>query len=157
MSIYTTSAYEPSNRRIISADGEGKARDNRHSYVMLAAADDRGFRTNIQHDGSKRKGTRHDGPRFAGNTHYHANDTAPNYGLPTKQALDFLLSLPRSPSDLVISFSFTYDVTKILQDMPISKLWEFAKEGATYWEGYSISGIPRKYFDIKYGDKRVRV
>jgi hypothetical protein len=162
MSVYATAAYEPGNRRIPSVDGEGKTIDNRpidsrHGFTLLAVADDRGFRDYIEHDGSKRLGVRHDGPRFIFNTHYHEDDTAPNYGLPTVRCLEFLLSIPRDPADLIISFSFTYDVTKILQDLPMRNLWEFGKLGLTVWDGYEISGIPRKYLDIKHGDRRVRV
>lgn len=157
MSVYTTTAYMPDNRRIPSVDGEGKTLDGHHAYTMLAVADDRGFRAHITHDGSRREATRNPGPRFAGNLHYGPEDTAANYGLPTKRCLDFLLSIPQNPADLVISFAFTYDQTMILKDLPMRNLWQYAKEGLTEWEGYIISGIPRKYFEIRKGDTRVKV
>lgn len=152
-----SSEYMPGNRRIVTVDGEGITRDSRHAYTLLAAADDRGFRAYIEHDGSKREPARHEGTRY-GKSRYHANDTAANYGLPTRRMLEFLLSLPESKSDLVISFSFTYDMTKIMQDLPYAALKEISELGFTIWEGFIISGIPRKYFQVETpGGKRVRV
>lgn len=151
-----TEAYKPDVRRIVTVDGEGKARDNRHAYTLLAAAGDRGYRAHIEHDGSKREAVRNEGPRY-GKSQYHKDDTSANYGLATQRMLDFLLSIPEGKADLVISFSFTYDMTKILQDLPYSALKEFAELGVTVWEGYVISGIPRKYFEIQTAGKRVKI
>jgi hypothetical protein len=164
--VYTTPEWCPYIRRIVTVDGEGKERNGRHAYTLLAAADDRGFRDCTEHDGSLRPGSLHEGERFRVNkpgsrelqdSHYHAADTAPNHGLPTIQCLDFLLSLPRHKSDLITSFSFTYDVTKILQDLPFAALWEFAHLGVTSWNGYLIGGIPRKYLEIWQGGKHVKI
>ena len=150
-----TESYKPDNRRIVTVDGEGIER-GRHGYTLLAAADDRGYRDYIAHDGSKREAVRNEGERF-GNSKYHADDLPANYGLPTRRMLDFLLSIPEDKSDLVISFSFTYDMTKILQDLPYAALKEFASLGVTVWEGYVISGIPRKYLEIMTAGKRVKI
>lgn len=159
MPAIKTEAYKPLVRRIVSVDGEGKTVNGRHAYTLLACADDKGFRAHIEHDGSERLAERHEGPRYD-NTRYHADDTAPNYGLTTIQVLDFLLDIPQGNSDLVISFAFTYDITKALQDLPWNKVREFADNAETIgveWNGYHISGIPRKFFEIRKGDKRVKI
>lgn len=159
MPAIRTEAYKPDVRRIVTVDGEGQTVNGRHAYVLLAAADDRGFRAYVEHDGTERPAARYQGDRFD-KTHYHALDTAPNHGLPTKRMLDFLLDIPEGNSDLVISFSFTYDITKILMDLPWYKAREFAANAETIgveWEGYRIAGIPRKFFDVWKGDKHVRV
>jgi hypothetical protein len=156
-SSYTLSQYIPVNRRIVTADGEGKELYRHHAYDMLAAADDRGFKTHIIHDGSLREPYRNEsGPRFPHNVHYSPDDTPLNYGLPTKRCLDFLLSLPKDKSDLIISFAFTYDYTMILKDLPMEKLWEFGKNGYTEWEGYVISGIPRKFFQVEKDGRKAK-
>jgi hypothetical protein len=159
--LYTVPGFCPYNRRILTVDGEGKARgrdgeEKRHAYTLLAAADDRNFRDCIEHDGSFRDGTRHEGDRYQ-DSHYHAADTAANYGLPTASCLEFLLSLPRDKSDLIISFAFTYDTSKILQDLPFAALWEFAHLGVTSWNGYLISGIPRKYLEVWSAGRHVKI
>jgi hypothetical protein len=155
MSAIKTETCKPDIRRIVSVDGEGIER-GRHAYTLLAAADDRGFRAYIEHDGTRREAARYPGERH-GKSKYHPCDTAANYGLPTKRIFDFLLGIPESPADLVISFSFNYDVTKVIQDLPYSALKEFAELGCTIWEGYLISGIPRKYLQIEIAGRRVRI
>src|SRR5207244_2861796 len=52
-----TAEYRAENRRVISVDGEGQTVAGRHAYTLLAAADDRGFRKSIAHDGALRAGT----------------------------------------------------------------------------------------------------
>lgn len=157
-SAYATPEYVPANRRIISVDGEGKNLDGHHSYTLLAAADDKGFRAHVKYNGSKREAIRNDeGRRFFGNVHYSPDDTCVNYGLTTQECLDFLLSIPRNASDLIVSFAFTYDYTMLLKDLPIVNLWEFAKLGETEWNGYIISGIPRKFFQVQKGGRKVKV
>jgi hypothetical protein len=143
MSTYSTPEYRPGNRRIVTFDGEGKTINGRHSYNLLAAADDRGYRDYIEHDNTVRPGSLgyEMGP-------YQPTDIAPNHGLSTKDMLDFMLNVPENPSDLLISFAATYDQTKFLQDLPYAALKEFADLGFTIWEGYVISGIPRKYFSV---------
>lgn len=166
MSNYVTEPYRPDVRRVVSTDGEGKNIDGWHGYTLLAAADDRGFRDYIEHDGSRRERELHDDERYHARhgdtereTQYHANNRAANYGLPTKRILEFLLSIPQSAADLIISFSFTYDITMSLMDLPLAALCEFADLGLTIWEGYLIAGIPRKYLDVTrlIDGKRVRV
>lgn len=147
--------YRAENRLIISVDGEGEEYRGRHAYTLLAAADDRGFRKHIRHDGSIREASYPPGTTRAG---YRPTDVGPNYGLPTKRCLDFLLDeLPNVEGRLVISFSFTYDITKILHDLPWKNQLEFASQGRTQWGEYTIRGLPRKFFDVSRGDKRIRV
>lgn len=142
-------SYDWDKRRIISVDGEGQLFHSRHAYTLLAAADDRGFRDFIEHDGNIRAGT--------GSIPYGPDDVAPNHGLPTKQCLDFLLTLPKHKSDIITSFSFTYDVTKILQDLPLANLQELAKTNETVWRRYRIGYLPRKYLEISHDGRSVTV
>lgn len=146
--------YRAENRVIISVDGEGEEYQGRHAYTLLAAADDRGWKHHIRHDGSIRRATYKPGTTRRA---YKPTDKGPNHGLPTVDCLEFLLGLPESEGRLVISFSFTYDVTKILQDLPWKNHVEFATRGRTQWGEYLIRGLPRKFFDVQKGGKRVRV
>ncbi|MGH7881439.1 MAG: hypothetical protein ACREN8_00805, partial [Candidatus Dormibacteraceae bacterium] len=132
-------------RRIISVDGEGKnlpvtpgtacanpyvfdslpdgnggtAPRGWHSYTMIAASDDQGHRRNIVHNGSRREAnTSHPDPD---------NHIARNYGLPTVDCLEFLLNLHHKPKDaIVVAFYFSYDVGKILADLPVKRLRDIA-------------------------------
>lgn len=166
---YRDPDYRAANRRIVSVDGEGNDVAGRHAYTLLAAADDRGYRRHLAHDGTTRQGTAEDRqhcpwrpPVIGQPPHncekcYRSEDTGPNHGLPTKVCLEFLLSLPRNRSDLIIAFSFTYDTTKILQDIPWGNLVELRMTGQTQWRGYTIREMPRKYFEVSHGDRRVKV
>lgn len=151
MGGFLTPQWRADVRRIMSVDGEGHEVSGRHAYTLLAAADDRGFRAHIEHDGSLRPAT------IPAGAPHGPDDVAANHGLPTKRCLDFLLDIPRHKSDLVISFSFTYDVTKMLQDLPFANLQEFATLGATVWEGYEIRGMPRKFFQVRKGNRQCKV
>jgi DNA polymerase type B, organellar and viral len=144
-----TLEYRAENRRVISVDGEGHTLEGRHAYTLLASADDRGMRRNISHDGTIRAGT--------GSIPFQPEDVAPNHGLPTRDCLEFLLRLPKRKSDLVISFAFTYDVTKILQDMPLKNLNELADTNQTTWKGYQLNYLPRKHFEIRKDTRKVTV
>src|SRR4051794_32436887 len=111
---------------IISVDGEGNDITHpvfgttRHAYTLLAAADDKfGFEKHVSADGELRMG---DGEHAA------------NFGLTTKQCLDFLVNLPRGQNVIVVSFAFSYDVTKILTDLPVPKLTELHETGETEWD-----------------------
>ncbi len=117
--------------------------DARHSYNMLAYADDSGGRHHIMHDGSKREGI--------------PGIVQPNYGLPTKQCLDFMLDMVTDPSDLIFWFSGTYDCVKVISDLPLENLRELAKTERTEWEGYIIRFRARKFFQViepRYGKIR---
>ena len=146
--MYATKEYQPEYRRVVSVDGEGKTR-NRHAYTLLAAGDDKGWRDHISHDGSIREGT--------GQPPYEPDDVAPNHGLPTKQCLNFLLGIPKDKSDIVISFAFTYDVTKILADLPLANLLQLAITNSTTWKRYVINYLPRKHLEIERDGRKVTV
>lgn len=130
---YRTSGYDPRERRIISVDGEGSDIDGRHSYTLLAAADDRGVERWVEHDGSQRAETENRGA---------------NHGLPTKRCFEFLLSLKEHDTDLLVSFAFVYDVTKILSDLPVQSLSYLARHEVVEWAGYRIEFRPRKWFVV---------
>lgn len=149
--MYRREEYNPDVRRIISVDGEGSDIDGRHAYTLLAAADDRGFRAFIEHDGERRDGTVETGQRAS------SDDYAPNYGLRSADCIEFLLSLPRHKSDLIISFSFTYDVTKLLADMPYVNQVELSTRNKTTWGDCVIECIPRKHLSLTLGERSVKV
>src|SRR5260221_1299593 len=146
--------WKADNRRIVSVDGEGKRVQDRHAYTLLAAADDRGYRDHIEHDGSIRP-TSVSASRIA--EPYKPTDVAANHGLPSLKCFDFLLGIPEHESDLIISFSFAYDITKILQDLPWKNLCEFAEYGITQWNGYVLEWIPRKYFVVSKAGQRCKI
>ncbi len=79
-------------------DGEGQGRDV-HKYVLLACSDDTGNRA----------------------------DYVENFdGLSTVQCLDFILNLPVPTKRFrIFSYSFNYDLTKMLVDLPDDKLYKF--------------------------------
>lgn len=116
------------SRLIISTDGEGEnlpfrdpdyvhpdtavAANGWHTYTLLAASDDtgeHGRRMNITNPRANREET---------------NELARNYGLTTEACLKMLTSLPQNA--IVVSFYFSYDVTKIVADLPILNLRELA-------------------------------
>jgi DNA polymerase type B, organellar and viral len=92
-------------------------------------------------------------------------------GLGTAQCLRFLLGFP--PHTLVMGFSFQYDLTKILKDLPDVKLYDLFHEArrayfATIngfrrvlyrpieWQGFSINLLNRQ-LTVKRGKTRVKV
>jgi hypothetical protein len=124
----------------IGLDGEGQGRVN-HKYVFLGAA---------TYDGKRRWAVKN----------YHD-------GLSTKQVLDFILSLPDHAR--IFSYSFNYDLTKILQDIDNERLYllarpelrqrigEAAIKGprAIKWEGYRINLQGTKFTVSRKGRHRV--
>lgn len=189
--IRWTPDRNPATRKIISVDGEGWSiplpagiessnphvrelvkdaagtmrERGWHSYVMLAGADDTGYRNSIVHDGTRQEADGINGR---------------NYGLPTIDCLEFLLNLPTDA--LIVGFYFSYDTTKLLADMPLDNLRELSKDdelteddyqarvkaiaqryriradlihsskmvapGSTVWDGYWLSYTPRKELRI---------
>ena len=128
--------FKSSVRQIVSVDGEGNDIDGIHAYTMICAADDRSFERSLIHDGSRRE---RDETRM------------PNYGLKTEDIFEFLLNCRQYDSTLVVSFAFTYDVTKILSDIPLDVLQQIADGGGnagTKWGKYEIKCRPRKWFEI---------
>jgi len=143
----------PITRTIIGVDGEGwnipltngitsaNAHTSKgwHSYVMLAAADDTGKRKVLIHDGSRREATA---------------DTARNYGLPTSQACEFLLSLPADA--VIVGFYFSYDATKIFADLPLANIHELCNEDYIAQDEYDrrVHAICRQFgFSVEYAHK----
>lgn len=86
------------NMEWIGIDGEGQGRDN-HKYVFLAASNETQSRKwSVEN---------------------------PN-GLTTHQCLDFIISLP-SWHARTMAYSFNYDITKILVDLPNDKLYKLMR------------------------------
>ena len=122
----------------LGVDGEGQGR-KKHLYVTLSCSTETGSRAWWIHDPE---------------------------GLSTKRCLDFLLELPQSNSKM-FCYSFGYDLTKILTDLPDDKLYVLfrpelrqrpGKEALkgpypVRWEGYSLNMQGTKFTIIK-GDRR---
>lgn len=121
----------------IGIDGEGQGREV-HRYILLAAATENGDRQWWIHNPD---------------------------GLSTTQCLDFLLELPQKNLK-AFSFSFNYDLTKILQDVPDELLYLLfrpelrARVGpdavkgprAIIWNGYKLN-LQGTKFTVSKGDR----
>lgn len=83
----------------IGIDGEGQGRVD-HRYVMLAASDEKSEHTWVVEAEDTKKGR-----------------------LTTRQCLDFILSLPTRRTK-IFSFSFNYDLTKMLTDIDDETLYK---------------------------------
>lgn len=94
--------YAPRKQPIIyvGLDGEGQGRKN-HVYNMICASDETGEREWV------------------------LESPDPNVQLSTVEILEFLLSLPRGVK--VFTFSFNYDITKMLTDVANKVLWYLAR------------------------------
>jgi hypothetical protein len=77
------------------------------------------------------------------------------------ECLDFICSAaPGTDAALLTSFSFGYDVSMILRDLPAERLVRVLADHAydpetpngesryTYWNGYAIDYLPRNYFRV---------
>lgn len=131
-------------RPIIGIDGEGwnigdrqseidkeVVRDlgRNHVYGLMVAADETGKRWELANAGSR---------------------------LGTKQVLHWLFKLP--PNRLIVAYSFKYDLTKMLEDLPDELLYwlnhvEDDDKRDVEWEGFHISYLAGK-FTVRYGGKQ---
>jgi hypothetical protein len=125
----------------IGIDGEGQG-DKEHRYNLIGAATEGGERT------------------------WHI-EAAEGERLTTIECLDFILSLPSKRTKL-FAYSFNYDLTKILTDLPNEKLYKLfrpelrqrtgdaAKMGPKpiRWKGYSLN-LQGTKFTLKRHGKRV--
>ena len=74
--------------------------------------------------------------------------------LPTRQCLDFILSLPET--HIIIGFALTYDVEMWLRRIPPKYMERLVKTQAIWWKHYRIHYIPKKIFTVglyKHGQK----
>jgi hypothetical protein len=135
--------------RIIGVDGEGQGRGP-HVFNFLAAADEFG-------------------------KHWEIGDD-PKRQLTTQECFDFFLGLPSR--SLVFSFSFLYDLTKALTDLPDRLLYllfhphpskRISYPGRVFidkrghpqyrpvkWHGYAINYMHRR-FTLSKGNRRVTI
>jgi hypothetical protein len=109
-------------RPLLAWDGEGWEHDGRHVYGYLANSD--------------------------GDERYN------QAGLSSVDCLDFLIEAGREKLNII--FSGSYDVTLILKDLPPEKAREAMADNeltgfvtGTYWNGYKISYVPRKYLYVR--------
>jgi len=123
----------------LGIDGEGQGRDP-HRYMLLAVASECGD---------------------------HKYMVSNQFGLSTKQCLDFILSIQTAKR--LFAYSFNYDLTKILADVDNSLLYKLfrpelrnrkGKRRAfgprpVEWEGYSLNLIGTK-FTVSYTDNGIK-
>lgn len=88
----------------VGIDGEGKTDhfgpwSGKHRYTMLCAADEFGREYIVQNE----------------------------KGLRTRQCLDFILSIPHKDNAKIFSYSFGYDLTKILEDIDDPTLYRLVR------------------------------
>lgn len=85
-----------------------------HSAVLMCAAGDTGWQAPpLWHDGTRREAN-------------PAAGLARNYGLATTASCDYLVSLPWHA--LVCGFYWSYDLNKLVADLPLTALDELARE-----------------------------
>lgn len=133
-----------------------------HTYTMLAAVGNRGagreIETEIHYDPDVfRLQERQydevwdDEEGTMVNVRRAKNDDtarARNYGLATKDCLEFLLNLTDDRGVVVTSFYFSYDVTKILVDLPLFKIKELAENKRHKSRRWEIAREIEKRFGI---------
>lgn len=134
----------PSPRRLsyFGIDGEGQGRTD-HKYVYLACCDESGERV---------------------------FELENQNGITTEQALNFLLGIPAPINKTrVFAYSFNYDLTKMLTDLPNGKLYKLfrpelrkrpgkdAVKGPkpVIWKGFSLNLQGTKFTVSKRGVRRV--
>lgn len=138
-SNYKTREWEPQVRRIISVDGEGDNIPDTNeaiepqAYTLLAFSDDRGYRGHLSHDGNRK---------------FNPKTGVSNYGLSTVDCFEFLLSIKKHSSDLVVGFAITYDATQILRDLPTATKAKLASNGNVMWGKYRIEFTPKQSLRI---------
>lgn len=112
------------NTYYVGVDGEGRGRDP-HIYYLLAACDETGERK------------------------WYVENPA---GLSTVECLSFLVNLPKHAR--CFAYSFNYDLTKILKDLPDEALYRLfrpesrkGKRGprAILWSGFRINLLSTKF------------
>lgn len=139
---HTSSERKAIELRYIGIDGEGQGRRD-HKYNMLAASDESGRRNWIVN--------------------------APKDGrLTSKQCLDLILTLPHT-NTRIFSFSFNYDITMIVRDLPDKSIWRLMRPEKrkrlgtnadilgphpVRWEGYELN-LQGTKFTVKRGEKRI--
>ena len=127
-------------RTYLGIDGEGIGRDP-HRYVLLAVSDE------------------------SGDKRWWVEDPE---GLSTLRCLEFLSNLPTGRAR-IFSYSFNYDLTKLLQDLPDELLYRLfrpeirkAKGAANKrgpspvsWMGFTLNLVGSKFTLIRHGKKIV--
>jgi hypothetical protein len=78
--------------------------------------------------------------------------------LSTEECLELIIATELEEPDAIhIGFGFNFDVSWILKDLPWRALNRLKKTGRTFWHGYLISHVPRKWFEVKYGGITARI
>lgn len=78
--------------------------------------------------------------------------------LKTRECLDLLLqSAETNPNTIHVSYGFGYDVSNILRELSWRHLAALHKYGRTFWEGYHIEHIPRKWFRVEKGGVHLKI
>lgn len=74
------------------------------------------------------------------------------YDLKTLDCLSLIMDVESADPDVIhVGFSFGYDVNNIIKDLPEPQLAMLKIRGKTFWKGFTIEWIPRKWFSVSYG------
>lgn len=80
------------------------------------------------------------------------------FDLSTEDCLKLIIKAERAcPKAIHVGFAFGYDVNMIIKDLPSAQLRMLRETSRTYWRGYTLEYIPRKWFKVSYGPKGKRV
>lgn len=72
--------------------------------------------------------------------------------LTTEECLELIIDTEAEIPDAIhIGFGFNFDVSWILKDIGWTRLNRLKKTGRTFWRGYRIQHVPRKWFVVSYG------
>ncbi len=78
--------------------------------------------------------------------------------LDTVSCLDFILtSAEAHPNTIHVGFGFNYDVSNIIRDLPWRHKKALQSRGRTWWNGYSLEHIPRKWFRVEKGGVHCKI
>lgn len=73
------------------------------------------------------------------------------YNLSTWDCLNLIIEVERNHPDAIhVGFAFGYDVNNIIKDLPMPQLAMLKIRGRTYWEGFTLEWLPRKWFSVSY-------
>lgn len=74
------------------------------------------------------------------------------YDLKTIDCLSLIMDVEQANRDAIhCGFAFGYDVNNIIKDLPEPQLAMLKIRGRTYWNGFSLEWLPRKWFSVSYG------
>jgi hypothetical protein len=142
----------PEDIEYLGIDGEGQGRED-HRYIFLAVS---------SVDGSRRWS-------IDGDVDPAVTDTR-RLAISTKDALNFILSIPKTRKTKIFAYAFQYDLTKILTDIDNRSLYRLfrpelrkrrpddTRKGLIpiFWKGFLIN-LQASKFTVKKGSSRATI